>query len=225
MLLILLRKPLKIDSKKEFIKLFNKLTRQHNPYTVFADFVKLSSIALHNGAHYSEELESEYMQIINSYDKKHIDIFPKLLGCCVEALEVMNDFLGDIFMELEIGNKKAGQFFTPYHLSKMMATMLHAENAKLLDTKPFMNLSEPACGAGGMVIAYADAMLDAGHNPQRQLYAQCIDVDSTAAMMCYLQLSLLGIPAEIVTGNALTLSTHRVMRTPMYYLHGWQYKL
>lgn len=44
-------------------------------------------------------------------------------------------------------------------------------------------------------------------------------------MMCYLQLSLLHIPAEIVHGNALSLEVFRVMRTPAHHLGLWSFKL
>lgn len=212
-------------SKSEFISFFNKIARYHNPYTVFSDFVKLSAISLHNGICHNDELEQEYLSLINTYEKEHVDLFPKMLGCCVNALEVRQDFLGDLFMSLELGSKHTGQFFTSYDLSRMMASMLFSEQMSLLDERPFIKLSEPACGAGGMVIAQADAMLEAGYNPQQQLYAQCIDVDATVAMMCYVQLSLLGIPAQIVIGNSLSLSCSRVMYTPMYYIGRWKYKV
>ena len=43
--------------------------------------------------------------------------------------------------------------------------------------------------------------------------------------MCYLQLSLLHIPAEIVIGNTLSLEVRSVMRTPAHYLGFWDSKL
>lgn len=50
-------------------------------------------------------------------------------------------------------------------------------------------------------------------------------IDATAAHMCYLQLSLLGIPAEVVIGNTLTLAVRRTYRTPMWYVGNWQGRL
>ncbi|MNE83944.1 hypothetical protein D3C80_1808070 [compost metagenome] len=76
-----------------------------------------------------------------------------------------------------------------------------------------------------MVIAFAQALTEQGINPQQTLFARCTDVDATAAQMCYLQLSYLGIPAEVITGNSLTLDARRVFRTPFWYLGGWEQRL
>ena len=42
----------------------------------------------------------------------------------VEALEeTSTDILGELYMALEIANKDAGQFFTPYNVARLMAEM------------------------------------------------------------------------------------------------------
>jgi hypothetical protein len=40
--------------------------------------------------------------------------------------------------------------------------------------------------------------------------------------MAFIQLSLLGIAAEVVTGNTLTLEFNRVRYTPAYYLNDFE---
>lgn len=40
-----------------------------------------------------------------------------------------------------------------------------------------------------------------------------------------IQLSLPGIPAEVVTGNTLTLEARRVRYTPVYYLNNFENRL
>jgi len=52
-----------------------------------------------------------------------------------------------------------------------------------------------------------------------------LDIDQLAAEMCYLQLSLLHIPAEIVLGNTLSLEVRSVVRMPAHYLEFWDSKL
>ena len=105
-----------------------------------------------------------------------------------------------------------------------MAALTHGETLKLID-KPFVTLSEPACGSGSMCIAFAETMRENGYNPQQQLWVQCWDIDQLAAEMCYLQLSLLHIPAEIVIGDTLSLEVRSVMRTPAHHLGFWDSKL
>lgn len=57
------------------------------------------------------------------------------------------------------------------------------------------------------------------------MHVVAIDVDRRAALMCYLQLSLLGIPAEIIVGNALTLEIRERWFTPAHILGGWTWRL
>lgn len=106
-----------------------------------------------------------------------------------------------------------------------MARMTAGDARQQLEKVPFIMLDEPAAGAGSMVIAFAEALLDQGINPQQSLFARCTDIDATAAHMCYLQLSYLGIPAEVAIGNTLTLETRQVFRTPLWYLGNWSQRL
>lgn len=57
------------------------------------------------------------------------------------------------FMSLELGDKHRGQFFTPWSVASMMAK-LQFTGLELL-TQSFVTISEPACGAGAMMIAAA----------------------------------------------------------------------
>jgi len=84
---------------------------------------------------------------------------------------------------------------------------------------------EPACGGAGMVIAWAQCMLEAGLNPSQHLYSRCTDIDPMVADIAFVQLSLLGIPAEVITGNTLTLQVNCVRYTPVYYLNNWADRL
>ena len=67
--------------------------------------------------------------------------------------------------------------------------------------------------------------LEAGFNPSEQMFAHCIDIDPIAADMSFIQLSLLGIPAQVVTGNALTLECSRVRYTPVYCINNFEKRL
>jgi type I restriction-modification system DNA methylase subunit len=117
----------------------------------------------------------------------------------------LTDMLGETYMMLELGNAKAGQFFTPYHVSRMMAMMAVGDGGSAIGDHGFLRLQEPACGAAGMVIAVADSLNDAGHNYQQAMHAACIDIDPCCVHMAYVQRSLLHIPVMVVHGNALTL--------------------
>ena len=50
-------------------------------------------------------------------------------------------------------------------------------------------------------------------------------IDPVAADMAFIQLSLLGIAAEVVTGNTLTMQIRRVRYTPVFYLNDFEKRL
>lgn len=75
---------------------------------------------------------------------------------------MFDDVLGDIFGALEVGNSAAGQFFTPFYISELMAQIIGFEDA--LEKKGFVSVNEPTCGAGGMIIALAKTMYEQKFN-------------------------------------------------------------
>jgi type I restriction-modification system DNA methylase subunit len=207
------------NHRKDFVKLFRETARYHNRYQVFRDFVTMAAVALENAILQCNELENEYFQTIAGYEKDDLNRMARLLALVTEGLDAgMCDFLGSIFMELEIGSKDMGQFFTPFSLSELIAGLVMGQRVQeLADGAPYVTLDEPTCGAGGMVIAAAKVLLDRGYNPQTQLLVQCTDLDPVAARMCFVQLSLLGIPACVRIGNSLSQKITREMYTPFWY--------
>lgn len=152
--------------------------------------------------------------------------FPKLLGQLIDALDnEPRDILGPLYMELEIANKDAGQFFTPPELSDLMAQLTFADMLGKLETQPFITAGEPACGAGGMILALIKVMIAKGYNPSQHIWVQCIDVDRLAVLMCYIQLSLWNVPAEIIVGNTLSWEIREIWYTPVHHLGFWKYRL
>ncbi|SAL86663.1 N-6 DNA Methylase [Caballeronia terrestris] len=139
-----------------------------------------------------------------------------------ESVESIADVLRQIFMALDLGSERAGQFFTPYEVSLLMAKMVTVGDGKEIRDRGFITMDEPACGSGGMVVAVAQAMHEAGLNYPTLLHATCTDIDPTCVHMAYVQLSLLGTPATVVHGNSLTLESRDVWHTPADVLCGSQ---
>jgi hypothetical protein len=127
-------------------------------------------------------------------------------------------------MSLALENTQTGQFFTPPEVSKLMARMMYGDMLKNLD-KLFITLAEPACGAGGMVLAFVKVMISHGYDPARRLWVQCQDIDRTAALRYYLQLALWNIPGVVIVGNTITAEVREVLYTPAHYLWGWSHRL
>ena len=160
-------------------------------------------------------MEKEYLNIIGRYKNKKQ--FAELLVITTLALEEKpHDFLGDIFMSAGFGNVRGGQFFTPYHLSKMMSDITIGDNFKeQIEKDGYVTLSEPCCGAGGMIIAASEVMKEKGFNPQTQMRFTGIDIDLKCCQMAYIQTSLLGLRGQIYHGNTISMEMWKKFITPM----------
>ena len=76
-----------------------------------------------------------------------------------------------------------------------------------------------------MVISFAFEMLRLGFNFPNCLHCTLVDVDHRAALMSYLQLSILHIPAVVVHGNTLTMEEYSHWFTPAHVLNGFTQRL
>ncbi|UEM07992.1 N-6 DNA methylase (plasmid) [Skermanella rosea] len=215
--------------RKALIKLIGLNSHRHSTWEVFSDFCEMSALAISNGVDLPqrEKREARYLEIVKRYSREEVERFPQMLGELVETLECgPDDVLGKVFHELELHNKYKGQFFTPYHVCRMMAKMTLTDDVRpLIEERGFVTAQEPACGSGAMVIALAHAMRDEGINYQQRLHVTATDLDSRCVHMAYVQLSLLHVPAIIQHGNTLSLEEFGRWHTPAHILGGWQWKI
>jgi len=214
------------EAQKQFIGLFGQTARYHHRYKVFSDFVQCGAIAMHNRFCPDEGLEKQYLNIIKGYKRADVERLAHLLALVRIALNAQAcDFLGMMFMQLELGDKHRGQFFTPWSVASMMAKLQFTGLEQKLQTQPFVTISEPGCGAGGMMIAAAVEMQALGYEPSEHMWVSCVDIDTVAVSMAYIQLSSLSIPGEIVLGNVLANERRLVMYTPMHWLGKWPLRI
>lgn len=224
----------KPSNNQPYVKLFQELTYRFSPWEVWKDFIVMYACALANPfdkAHY-EERENRYLEIIGKYDKKEQALFPQLAAEVVNALEENpeQDFLGKLFMDFGLGNHAAGQFFTPYHVCECMAKMTIGNIVPQIEKQGYITISDCCCGAGATLIAgihEARRMLEGKLNWQNHILVTGQDIDYTTALMCYIQLSLLGVAGYIKIGNSLTepMSANDTSEdywfTPMYFSDVW----
>ncbi len=215
-----------MDYLKAFITKLQNLDHSRRTDTVFRDFLALCTYAIMQPFYRSSEIEQKYLNIIGKYNKGQADEFPKLLALLVNALEEKyQDFLGQVYMQLNISNKASGQFFTPYHVSKLMAEITFINCQNNAKNQEIITLSEPCCGSGGIIIAYAEIMKKYGINFQQFLFAEAIDIDKLCFQMTYIQLSLYGIPARVMLGDTLAYKFSQIIYTPMYFINGFSWRL
>ena len=217
-----------MDYNKEFIKKIKNIGYgKYNIYNLFSDFLECAAISIHNRFSFDQSLENVYMKHVEKYGKENMITFYELLGLTTMGLNNIDcDFLGSIYMELEISSKYSGQFFTPYSICNLMAKLSVDDNCEnAIKENGYFTLQEPAVGSGALVLATAQAMLEKGLNPQKQLHATVTDLDKKLFYMVYIQLSLYGIPAIVYNGNTLSNEMYHCWKTPFHITGNWDYKL
>lgn len=213
-------------SRSRFIHVFKDTGRHLGRWEVFSDFLSLAASELDMARIRAPESIEHCRKICARYEASDIAKMQEMFCMMVCALEAkFHDFLGAIFMVLELGDNFRGQYFTPYPVQSLMARMLMPGVRDTIRREGIATVSDPACGAAGMLIAYAECLLEADINPSMHMFGSCIDIDPVAADMAFIQLSVLGIAAEVVTGNKLTMQIRRVRYTPVYYLNEFEKRL
>lgn len=217
------------DPQKAFLDAFKKLTNRHRAWDAWRDFITMFACSLSNPVdkeHYDER-EALYLRTIRKYNKQ------ELAAQTVLALEKNpeQDFLGSIFMSLNLGNESNGQFFTPYHVCELMAEVTMDDTVQKVEQDGYISVNDPCCGAGATLIAAIHAarkrLEKANINYQNHVLVIAQDIDMTVALMCYIQLSLLGVAGYVKIGNSLTEpitdkdSNENYWFTPMYFSPVW----
>lgn len=227
------------DLLKEIIKIFESLRYKRDLWSLYSDFLEMMAIAISNSAERYflpksyEKREERYLSLAKSYDKEELlkmsevfNLFVRLQDYNLES-QGAKDILGGLLMKLNLGDKWAGQVFTPDNLASLLARISCSEEdlKKQIEDRGFVYASDSAVGGGVTMIGLVNAMLDGGFNPQRYLFVECGDLDKRACFMTYIQLATLGIPAVVKNQDTLLNKVFDVWFTPAFYLDGWQFRL
>ena len=195
---------------REFVKAFNGICNWNGFWERWNDMVNLFAIELANAVDLNnrDKREKDYIRIRDRYKPDEFSRFGEVFCLLVESLErnPFQDFLGGMYMELDMGSKSHGQCFTPFGVCQAMASMAMPEEMvrKQLDERGWISINDCACGAGATLIAAAERLMQMGINYQQTALFVAGDIDTTVAMMCYIQLSLLGCAGRIRIGDTLT---------------------
>jgi len=205
-------------SQRKIKKIIKEMSGKYRQYQIFRDFIVLSACTISNSVDKQQwqAREKMYMDTIKKYTKEEADKFAKMLALMTLAYESkFGDFIGELYMTMEFGNDDAGQFFTPYHVSQLMAEL----NGYNVNGQGTITLNDPACGSGGLIVAYAEAIHRQELNYQTMMRVTCNDIDFDVVKMCYVQLSLLGIDAVVMQGDTMTQKMNEVWLTPMHFIN------
>jgi len=218
----------------ELARTLNSFDSRHRVDHVFCDWVEMCALAISNSVDIRQydEREARYMTIVGKYSKEEARKMAEMMALLSLAMQDFDEPpLQAIMSRLELGSASAmkhwGQFFSPFHLCLMMAKMNLCSGEdirKVMGRKGFITVMEPCCGAGGMVLAAAKVLKDEGINFQKHLHVSAVDIDPHCVHMTYVHLSLLGIPAIVYRGNALSTKMEEHWYTPMHVMDGWNAK-
>jgi hypothetical protein len=154
-----------------------------------------------------------------------------------EAMCSYEDVIGSVYMLLSQGEKRLGQYFTPYPVARLMAGINLSDLKPREKDAPPIRILEPYCGSGVMILACAEEIetQHPGMILRGDVLFYGVDLDSLCVIMCQINMLLHGIghverlpgaasgqanqapryvfqPARIVCGNSLTQDTAELFK-------------
>lgn len=211
------------EYKKQILKDIEFFLYRRDKISVFNDAVEFDALDLSiRTVPFKQAERMERMnQIIATYTdekerKKFGDICSGINNMLSKMLDNYGDHLGEIYMELSGGKKSAGQFFTPYHVSRLLVELSIGQED--LSGNKILTFNEPCCGSGGIIVATADALNERGFNYTNNAVYVANDIDRNCALMCYLQTSWAAMPAIVLHQDTLTQKAWDKFITPAFAL-------
>lgn len=224
----------KIPTINDIVKLLDTGSYKVGRHELLSDVFQCGAITIANkfDRRQAKKREETYLSIIKKYDKDTqqliTEIFAEISVLLLSQIDMgFDDYLGELYMLPETSNSKAGQFFTPYHVSKACAELSINKSIvnEYIEKDKILTINEPACGAGGMIIVAIDILYNRYKlNYSRNVFVECSDIDQRCVHMTYLQLSLIGVPAIVYQRDTLTMKTWQKWETPAYIMQYLRFK-
>lgn len=193
--------------QKHFVDLFDKLCYSRNRHNVWKDFIVMSAIEISNAVDQinAPERTESYKKIASQYNTSEKDVLGQMLGEVIMGMEKnpKQDFLGELYMVLNLGNDRAGQFFTPYCVCRTMSAVTIPNLKSEIEKRGWISVNDPTCGAGATLVAFANECRDQGVNYQTSVLFVAQDIDYVVGCMCYLQLSLMGCAGYVIIDDSI----------------------
>lgn len=184
----------------EFRKFLEPIARRKSsPLEVLRDFATMAACGFA-----MQTREEEYLEVAKKYEREELENITKALGALITEMEEFPfvDLLGPYYCEVNAKSARdqRGEFYTPREVNTLMARI--SLNADEVAEKGLpVTIYEPACGSGGIVLAYAQEL--ARHKAVDLMRVTAQDISKVGCDMAYVNLTLWGIPAHIVWGDTL----------------------
>lgn len=222
-----------MNDTSRFEKVFDNISAGRSRWETWSDFITLTACSIANAVKPLQSREELYRRTMCKYSPDEQENMTAAAGLYFRLVDEnpFQDLLGDLYMRLGLGESKAGQFFTPYNICRMMAKVQVDSALEKIGREGWISVNDCACGGGATMIAMAEALYERGCNYQQRCIFVGQDLLATTAMMCYIQLSMLGCAGYIKIGDTLmdpitggTLFApegDNIWITPMYFSDVW----
>lgn len=233
-------------TEEEFISVFDSMCPGKQALEKWELLMDVIACTLSNGIEPDRNRRKEREEEFNAAMKRlgdDKDSVVKLFANIVKALteKPCEDYLGKLYMALNLGNCSRNQYFTPTAVAEIMArATLDRDVQEQIEREPYKYISfqDPSCGAGVTLIAMAKILKEQGVDYQANCLFVGQDIDKVVAQMCYIQLSLIGVAGYVCVGD--TLENPIVCKknllpieqkkqsfwfTPAYYSNIWQLRV
>lgn len=185
----------------DFRQILDRLSHRQDTHRVFDAFIRFSACALA-----VQTREEEYHEEVKQWEAADMQLFAEALGALTLEMESkpFEDVIGGYYMEFAVsqkGQQWRGEFHTPKNICDMMAQIVLGDVDSLPAEGP-ITLCEPACGAGAMILSFAQACPP---DIRRRLRVTAIDINRIACDMTFINTTLWGIPTRVIHGNTLSM--------------------
>lgn len=195
---------------------------------IFSDFLELSAIKISNTfdpVHLAQRKEISD-KISKAYSEKELaemngyflELTKQIQNC--SKIGCYEDIIGSLMDEF--GLCVDGQDLTPRDIAELAARLTF--RSIVIPPKGYIDIDEPTCGTGAMLISAAEQLWVSGINYSFKMVAQATDLDARCVHAAYIQFSLYGIPAVVIHGDVITLEEYTRWYTPMYVSGKWVWR-
>jgi hypothetical protein len=190
-----------VKRSPDFRKVLENVSHRHDTRRVFDGFVRLAACALA-----AQTREAEYLEEAKHWTREELDAFSRALGELVLEMEQhpFEDLIGGHYMEFALSTKGQqwhGEFHTPKPICDLMAQITMGDEATFPAEGP-ITVCEPACGAGAMILSFAQAC---SPEVRRRLRVTAIDISRIACDMTFINTTLWSVPTRVIHANTLSL--------------------
>ena len=187
--------------RSDFRKILESLSRRYETRRVFDAFIRFAACALA-----AQTREAEYLEEAKGWERQELTIFAEAIAALVHEMETQpyEDVIGEYYMEMAIsakGQQWSGEFHTPKSVCDLMAKLTMGDMATVPAVGP-ITVCEPACGAGAMILSFAEACPP---SLRHRLRVTAMDINRTACDMAFINTTLWGIPTRIIHCDTLTM--------------------